>query len=336
MTPNRVVTDSARIQAMSSLLSRLPVPEDSEESSVEADTPKSVLPDLYFVVVAICHQTSPRGEPPLAGTIDGQHFGGWDYLREAFLRAARRDASVFRPERLAEFSDSELNGILQIATEPVGLNSLPDRAALVRDLGVRMQRMELKSLNDLFIRCDGTLLKADGSGLLSEIATFHAYRDPVKKKTAYFLALMQNQGLWKLRDPENLPAPVDYHEVRGHLRCGTVALVDSDLAARIAAGTEVSEEEDILIRGTVADAIASIAKSTALTPSRLHYLFWNIFRNCCKRDSTHCDACPPDCNLPDRYKALTVEARMCLFSGVCESRGTPQKLIEHNTRTDYY
>src|SRR5262249_48154351 len=151
------------------------------------------------------------------------------------------------------------------------------------------------------------------------IASFCAYRDPIKKKSAFFLALMLNQGLWKVRDPEHLPAPIDYHEVRGHLRCGTVKTVDSDLVNRIRGGIEVTQDEDVLIRGAVAEAIDEIASATGLTPSRLHYLFWNVFRNCCKRDVTHCDACPTDCGIRDRYQALTASDRKCFFAGVCSS-----------------
>lgn len=89
-----VAIDDAQIQALVQLLSAQDVPEDFEEPSVDLDIPIRSLPDLYFVLVAICHQTSPRGEPALGGRIDGKDFVGWDYLREAFLRAVRNDASL--------------------------------------------------------------------------------------------------------------------------------------------------------------------------------------------------------------------------------------------------
>ena len=146
---------------------------------------------------------------------------------------------------------------------------------------------------------------------------------------------MRNLQLWNIRDPENLGPPVDYHEVRGHLRCGTVLITDDTLAGKIQRSEAVSAEEDVAIRQAVAEAIVRIGRSTGPTPSRLHYLFWNIFRACC-RESTHCESCPTACRLPERYAALTAGNRRCLFSAVCASSGMPAKPIEHFAQTDFY
>jgi hypothetical protein len=185
-------------------------------------------------------------------------------------------------------------------------------------------------------RAEGWLSRPDGEGLLNQLAKFSAYRDPVRKKTVFFLALMRNLKLWDIADSNNLAAPVDYHEVRGHLRCGTVEILDPDLATRIRSGVGVSEDEDVAIRGAVSDAIMEISRSTRLSPSSLHYLFWNVFRACCKRDVTHCEGCPVECELPERYAALTLSNRACVFSSVCASRGLSNKLVEHHFRTDFY
>ncbi|HLG54445.1 MAG TPA: hypothetical protein VI485_03880 [Vicinamibacterales bacterium] len=331
-----VVVDTERVKAMTELLSRTDVPAESEEASVDDKLPKTLLPDIYFVLVAICHQTSPIGELPLIGTIDGRELKGWDYLREVCLRAAQRDNAWFTPERLAVVSEDDLNTILQIGHAPVHLNTLAERASLMRDIGERMKATGLRSITELFERCDRTLSKPDGSGFLAEISKFRAFRDPVRKKSAFFVALMQNQALWTLRDPNNLPSPVDYHEVRGHLRCGTVQITEAALAERVRKGEEVSEADDIQIRAAVSEAISQIGIGTGLAPSRLHYLFWNIYRGCCTHEKPHCHACPSDCKLPERYKALTTERRRCLFSDACASRDLSEKLIEHKTVTDFY
>jgi hypothetical protein len=236
VTVRHAAVNEERVELMARLLSRISVPADMEEPSLDCAIPPSVLPDVYFALVAICHQTTPRGEPPLGGIIDGQLFTGWDYLREAFLRAARVDCSLFTPSRLAVLSESDLDSIVQIAAEPVHLSSLSDRARLVRDIGVQMRGLGIHSVTALHERSDGRLVQADGTGLLDALARFRAYRDPVKKNSFYFLALMRNLGLWELRDPENLGAPVDYHEVRGHLRCGTVVINDPSLETRVRVG----------------------------------------------------------------------------------------------------
>lgn len=327
------VTNPDRIRALAEVLKRLAIPREAEEPRPEI--PRELLPDVYFVLVAICHQTSPSGEPALVGEIAGKEFKGWDYLAESFLRAAQRDPSWFSPDRCATVRASDIEAIIQIGKERVHLNRLEERAELIRDLGERMRVASLRSVTELFVSCDRTLVRQDGSGLLRELGQFRAFRDPVQKKTSFFVSLMENQGLWDIRDLEHLPPPVDYHEVRGHLRCGTVSL-DADLERRVRAGLEIPENEDIAIRAAVSGAIQAIGLQAGLPPSRLHYLFWNVYRNCCKKASPHCDACPQDCELPDRYAALTAERRRCVFSEVCASKDRPDKLVEHRTVTDFY
>ncbi|MBZ5492329.1 MAG: hypothetical protein LAO76_15485 [Acidobacteriia bacterium] len=178
------------------------------------------------------------------------------------------------------------------------------------------------------------------ANLLDLLAQFRAYDDPVRKKSFFFLALMHNTGLWQYTDPEQLGAPVDYHEVRGHLRLGTVEICDSSLHSKLISGRDVTAEEDITIRYAVLRALMFISECSGLrNPSQLHYLFWNIFRSCCSRENTHCNSCPPDCPLPDRYVPLALfpdGQRRCPFSGVCQSVGREPKLLEHVFETDYY
>jgi hypothetical protein len=172
------------------------------------------------------------------------------------------------------------------------------------------------------------------------LSFFRAYDDPVHKKTFFFLALMRNSGLWVYTDGKKLGAPVDYHEVRGHLRIGTVQINDEELRAKLLSGRQVSAEEDVLIRDAVYKAIMFISDCSGLhNPSQLHYLFWNVFRSCCTRDSPHCTSCPSSCSLPERYVPLASfpeGKRRCPFSTVCQSVGKEPKLIEHNFETDYY
>src|SRR5437867_6717437 len=73
-----------------------------------------------------------------------------------------------------------------------------------------------------------------------------------------------------------------------------------------------------------------IGKETGLGSSVVHYLFWNIFRNCCPRDSgqTHCSKCGDRCRLPSQYKKIPTYNDRCVFSGVCLSANREAKLIE--------
>jgi hypothetical protein len=182
---------------------------------------------------------------------------------------------------------------------------------------------------------------ATGSpNLLELLSVFRAYNDPVHKKSYFVLALMRNAGLWTYVDNERLGPPVDYHEVRGHLRIGTITVHDPALREKLVNGVEVSFEEDILIRQAVHDAIMFLSEETGLrNPSQLHYLFWNVFRSCCTRESPHCLRCPADCKLPARYVPLAIQPdgqRRCPFTSVCQSSGREPKFLEHVFNTDYY
>ena len=151
---------------------------------------------------------------------------------------------------------------------------------------------------------------------------------------------MQNTGVWTYVDPDQLGAPIDYHEVRGHLRIGTVDICDADLRAKLLEGREVTADQDISIRQAVHKALMFISESSGLrNPSQLHYLFWNVFRSCCTRENPHCYSCPPTCSLPARYVPLALfpdGSRRCPFSDICRSAGKEPKFLEHDIATDYY
>src|SRR5207247_10978026 len=139
---------------------------------------------------------------------------------------------------------------------------------------------------------------------------------------------MRNSWLWKYVGDEKVGSPVDYHEVRGHLRIGTVEVADSELRRKLLEGTPVTAEQDVAIRSAVYDAIMLLSELTGLrNPSQLHYLFWNVFRSCCLRDAPHCQGCDPGCTLPDRYTHLAVHEgiRRCPFASVCGSVSTPKR-----------
>jgi hypothetical protein len=151
---------------------------------------------------------------------------------------------------------------------------------------------------------------------------------------------MHNSGLWNYSDEENLGPPIDYHEVRGHLRIGTVHIIDSGLLEKVANGREVSRTEDLSIREAVYNAVMLISELSGRNrASQMHYLFWNIFRSCCTREDPHCKICPSSCTLPDRYVPLAIRSdgsRRCPFAEVCASAESDIKLLEHKTTTEYF
>jgi hypothetical protein len=333
-----VTVNFAVCREISSLLQSRHIPKDREDRS-PTWMARPDLGNFYLLLVAICHQTSPRGLPPLEGEVDGRHLRGWDYLSAKLEAAVRNNPEVLSAEYWRHATPEQLGVLFRDKNYGDRLSDKAGRASLIRDLGEKMRERSWRWADDLFVASGGCI--ANGrSSLLNLLSEFRAYQDPVKKKSFFFLALMHNAGLWSYRDPEQLGAPIDYHEVRGHLRIGTVQVQDSSLRAKLLEGQEVTAEQDIQIRKAVHEALMFISEDSGLrNPSQLHYLFWNVFRSCCSREQPHCISCPPTCPLPVRYVDLTTlpdGSRRCPFFSVCQSAGREPKLLDHIIDTEYY
>ncbi len=333
MSPELVRVDSRKCAEVAAVLARHTIPAATEGHANVVGLPASALPNFYLLAVAICHQTSPVGQVRLGGTLTtGETAWGWDYLRRRLAERARENLSILDPACWQRLTPRELAELLAAEDGPVHLTDPERRAALIRDAGTRMSINGWSGAEAIHAEEGGWLLR-DNRGILVRLGEFAAYRDPVRKKSNYLLELLRNECRWHYRDPQNLGVPVDYHEVRGHLRLGTVRVIDPDLETRLKARAPVDHEADVAIRTAVARAIDEIAAAVGSTDSpTLHYLFWNVFRSCCGRDSTHCWACGPDCVLPRRYRLGTAE---CLLAPACASRGAPV-LVEHQHETDFY
>jgi hypothetical protein len=328
-----VCVDLRKCAEVAGVLARHPIPSTAEEHPNALGLPASALPNFYLLTVAICHQTSPVGQPRLGGTLTtGETVWGWDYLRRRFAERAREKLSILDPACWPRLTAGDLVELLAAEDGPVHVSDPERRAALIRDAGTRMAINRWSGLEAMYAAEDGWLVR-EHRGMLVRLSEFDAYRDPVRKKSYYLLELLRNECRWHYRDPQNLGAPIDSHEVRGHLRLGTVRVLAPGLEARLSARAPVDHQTDVAIRTAVARAIAEIAAAVGSTDSpTLHYLFWNVFRSCCGRDATHCWGCRPDCVLPGRYRR---DAAACPLAPACASRGAPI-LVEHHHETDFY
>jgi hypothetical protein len=339
-TRHLVEIDSATCERLATIIKNQPIPMDREETSPPAFS-REEIGNYYLCLVALCHQTTPRGKPPLEGVLHGEHRRGWDYLSGRLEEAFGEDAALFTPSRWTEISGHELTTLFSDSRFGNRLTEPDKRAALLRDLGHVMLSNQWEWAEDFYNLSRGTVA-AGQPNLLDVLAEFSAYRDPVRKKSYFFLSLMRNSGLWQYTDSHLLGPPVDYHETRGHLRLGTVVVKDNALQRKLSDSLPVTEEEDLDLRTAVHDAIMLISDLTGLrNPSQLHYLFWNVFRSCCSRESPHCNGCPPDCPLPERYVHLAIHSsgpRRCAFSEICATTCTTthNRYYEHVFDTDYY
>ena len=324
--------------ALASLIITKSIPVEKEDNSLQGFSPEQI-GNFYLFLVAICHQTSPRGLPPLEGRVFGATKRGWDYLTAKFEESARHESDLLAPTSWARMSTEELSALYRDAEVGDRLTGVAHRAALIRDLGKVMEKNRWACLQDLYRLCAGRAGSGDPN-LYGLLFLFQAYRDPMRKKSSFLLTLMRNTGLWHFVDDDQVGVPVDYHEVRGHLRLGTIAVRDENLRRKLLDSLPVTATEDLAIRQAVHDAIVLISKLTAChTPAQLHYLFWNVFRSCCTRESPHCQRCPTECSLPERYVPLAIQPnghRQCPFSGVCASANSSQRYYEHVFDTDYY
>jgi len=332
-----VQVDAEACNRVAELIASKPIPPDQEDSRLPG-FPRSAIGNFYLALVAICHQTSPRGCAPLEGMVGGIRRRGWDYLFARLEEAARAEPTLLEPERWVSLSVKELRAVFRDAELGERLSNPELRSELLRDLGRGMTAHGWRWADDIY-RLSGGRIGTGELNLLQLLAEFRAYNDPVRKKSLFYLALMRNAGLWQYVDEEQLGTPVDYHEVRGHLRLGTVRIVDEALRQTILSFRSVSAVEDIAIRQAVYDAIMLISERSGVrNPSQLHYLFWNVFRSICTRDSPQCFRLSPTCSLPARYMHLTelTGGRRCPFSEVCASAGEASPICEHVYETDYY
>lgn len=301
--------------------------------------------NFWFFLAAICHQTSPLGEAPLSGEINDTTKRGWDFLLHTFRAAAIDDLGWLRPERWAECTGSDLQKLFG------PLLSRPDRRAnLIRDLAAKLSDRGWASVIEAGPYCDfrisvnsqsrpfaaGGDTNEPAADLLGVLSDFEAFSDPVQKKSAFFLALMKNAGAWSYRDESQLPAPVDYHEIRGHLRIGTVVLAQ-EIRQKISDGCLIAAAEDIAIRFAVRDAIQVISGELSSSPNALHYFFWNLFRTYCLRDAPVCDGRHYSV-LPPIYQQLVTGGGdcRCPFRTVCDSADRSNAINEPIVVTECY
>ena len=324
----------ARIAA---LIGASSIPKDREEVSLRGISP-ALVSNFFIFLVAICHQTSPQGKPRLEGRVDGKLLLGWDYLLAKFEQRAQADSSLLDPARWAQCTGSNISAMF--ADDQLGnlLTRNDERARLVRDLGLKLSKRGWLEVDNMFSSCEGRI--ANGKpNLIEVLRQFAAYRDPVYKKSLFFLALMRNSGQWHYVDNDLLAPPVDYHETRGHLRIGTVVIRDAALLRKIRTGVLVTSDEDIAIRTAILRAILLISDLSGLRDSsRLHYYFWNIFRAVCLRKDPRCVATSQPPLLPERYrtKAASDGNVHCPFESTCISANKTDPILEHNSLTDFY
>lgn len=326
------------VDRVAGVLKGLAIPDENEDADHRCEWKRSSdeLAACYLAIVAICHQTSPQGEPQLHGEVDGSKLVGWDYLKQRFLVAAMSDPSLAQPARWRVMSSAQLSELYRDKEAGLTLSRVAERAMLLNDIGEKMARKGFNSLGDApgGIRCR----VYGSSGLLEFLAQCVAYSDPVHKKGLFLAALLASQCNWRFEDQDDAESPVDYHELRGHLRLGTIRFSTPAIEGKIRKGVVLSEAEDTALRALVQNVNGRLCKEADVSASKLHYLMWNTFRACCVRDAafTHCHSHGDGCPLPHRFGGLVGAAPGCFLAGACQSCGADSKPGEPVYAGHYY
>lgn len=340
-----VQVDLDKCAEIATLLSAMGVPPDQENSKLP-HIDKSYIGNFLLFLVAICHQTSPWKQKTVRGIVDGRLYRGWEYLYARFEELASMNAEHLTTQRWRHMTSKDITLMFQDARFGRCLNNPYERAALIRDIGKRMSKLGWNTIDDAYT-LSGGIISGQRKSLLNQLRRFIAFRDPLQKKSLFFLATMRNTGEWVYPDEEwHLMPPIDYHEVRGHLRIGTIRIIDRSLRTQVYTQQEVSPLADLAIRTAVSNAIVIISHAGKTPPRTLHYMFWHVFRSLCVRRRPHCEFISAGVSLPSQYTPLTlyrsvsktVEGghRSCPFVYECRSSKQTYPLIEHRFVTNFY
>ncbi|MEZ0393639.1 MAG: iron-sulfur cluster loop [Desulfurococcaceae archaeon] len=240
-----------------------------------------------MVMVSMDHRLSRPGKPYEVCLPDGCYHGA-DLLYRLGRMKLDREPLFFEPRRLANVSAEDVKGWLC-----VGEVCPPDpelRAALLRDLGQKLEKLYGGSAVELLRRSNGRMRGSPWQpGLVDNLKSFMAYSDPLEKKSILLAKFLEARGLFSPVD--DIGIPVDNHLTRIALRLGLV-VVSGALWKKIREGQEFTSDEDLLLRLTVKMALERLAKDAGLSHRELDDTLWRHGRETCLRGRQPlCDKC---------------------------------------------
>jgi hypothetical protein len=332
MSSPSVVPDFAKCSEIAGVLRQMQLPKRLvRQPYLRAD--RWTVGNFNLCLVAICHQTQS-----ISGTVGGRWCRGWDYLERKLEAHSRIDRHFLEMENLATLSANRLDEALAPAPPSPAFPDVEARASLINEVAHHMLRAGYKSFEELCGSFDYRCLGQES--IISFLKATKAYGDPSEKKARLLIGLLRDAHGWEFRDAHKLGAPVDYHEIRGHLRIGTVIVKDSGMRDRFRADA-VTDCNDIAIRAAISEAIVAIAEDVPGNDAlKVHYILWNYFRSLCRRYKPICSGGEIAISeLDSAYVELfqtSTNGNSCVFSSFCKSY--PQRFfpIEYSYRGSYY
>ncbi|MFA6534576.1 MAG: queuosine salvage family protein, partial [Patescibacteria group bacterium] len=281
-----------------------------------------------------CHQTHTLINKKL-------NLKGWDYLESAFAGLAKNNSRLIDPAYLVNLSTGSLAKELKIIFSEDGnpkhctLDRLAERSKIILEVAKVLNQKYQNKVSNL-VKQSGNRLINNGQGLYELLAEIKPYNDPLKKKSTVFIQLAASAKLLKIKDPQNIIPPVDYHLQRVLLRLGCIEILNNNLKIKLQNRKKV--KSDYELRAATVAAIKSLAPASGRDYNQLDYLFWSLGRSCCNQKILCQDQ---TCNKKPCTLTLVVNLPhhdQCIFASVCRAATDKayRKYWQPNVETNYY
>lgn len=212
-------------------------------------------PDAALFLSAVDHKTGYEQAHSIGG---GDPVAGSELMWSVALAAAGRRPGLLTADSLAEVSGAEVAEVFRIDDETV---ADPDRRAeLWRGLAAGLKREYGGEAAELLGASGGRL--GGRGGLLTRLAAFRAYADPLAKKAQLFAKICERRGWFEVADPEHWQVSADNVLMRLALRSG---LVDPGPLPEV--------------RTATLTVFRRVADRTGISPPLLDDMLWELGRD---------------------------------------------------------
>jgi hypothetical protein len=223
--------------------------------------------EFALFMCAIDHKAGYEREHPVG---DRGPFRGSELMWEVAVAAEQREPGRVSAPKLVSVTGPDVSALLAVDGDTV--TGLEERARLWRDLATKLvtgyEPRACAEGDEPVSHAQALLDSANGSlagdgGLLSRLAAFEAYADPLRKKSFLFAKICERRGWIAFGDPESWQVCADSVLMRVALRCGLVEPT-GDLEA---------------LRAAARDAWRSVAQAADAPVPLLDDLLWERGRD---------------------------------------------------------
>ena len=159
-------------------------PEFYKRDFLNLNTDRETQFRVYFLSVAICHQTRNLYHKEL-------NLWGWDYLEYGFLKMLKENHPLLNPKYIGICNDDDIIDYLKETFSPDGkkenctLDRLEERVEMILEICKVVREEYGGSISKMIDSANGKLLDK-GKGIYEILQRFIAFSDPERKKSPFF------------------------------------------------------------------------------------------------------------------------------------------------------